>query len=417
MSLETLKQADHIWVNANLMTFDSEQAYGALENALIAVKDGCITVIEPMNKEYTNLLKQQADSVTDLNGKWLSPGLIDCHTHLVYGGNRAKEFEMRLTGVSYQEIAQQGGGILSTVKATRAASHQALEQSALNRVDRLLNEGVTTLEIKSGYGLDLETEVKMLQVARKLGELIPANIKTTFLGAHALPPEFKDRPDDYIDHICDTMLPAVIQQNLADSVDAFCENIGFSRDQVDKLFACAKASGLPVKLHAEQLTDQQGTQLAASYQALSVDHLEYVSEDGVKAIADSGTVAVLLPAAFYYLREKQLPPIDWFRQHNVPMALATDCNPGSAPCTSLLLVLNMGCTLFQMTPEEVLKGVTIHAAKALGMENEVGSLSIGKRADFAIWDIEAPCDIPYAFGHNPCVGVVKDGVLVMDKLV
>jgi imidazolonepropionase len=415
-----LSEADHLWINANLMTFEGTESYGTLNNAIIASKNGRISYIGSMTEDLLDTLAEQsnpqANKITDLQGKWLSPGLIDCHTHLVYGGNRSQEFEQRLTGVSYEEIARQGGGILSTVKATRKATHKQLEASALKRIEHLLNEGVTTLEIKSGYGLDTETEIKMLQVARSIAEKIPANVTTTFLGAHALPPEYKDRADDYITLICEEMLPKVKAENLADAVDAFCENIGFSPAQVKRLFEHASSMGLALKLHAEQLTDQQGTQLAASFSALSVDHLEYVSEQGVKTIADSGTVAVLLPAAFYYLREKQLPPIQWLREYKVPIALATDANPGSAPCTSLLLVTNMACTLFQMTPEEALKGVTINAAKALGMDQKIGSLAVGKQADFAIWDIDAPCDIPYAFGHNPCVAVVKDGELVLDKL-
>ncbi|WP_144395011.1 imidazolonepropionase [Pleionea sediminis] len=417
MSLNTLKQADGIWLNANLMTFNNELPYGTVENAVIATEKGRISLIEPMTVGLEQQLDELNISYTDLQGKWLSPGLIDCHTHIVYGGNRAKEFEMRLTGVSYEEIARQGGGILSTVKATRAASESELTASAIKRIERLLSEGVTTIEIKSGYGLDLETEIKMLKVARALEEQIPATIKTTFLGAHAVPPEYKENPDDYISYLCDEVLPQVVEHNLADAVDAFCENIGFSKEQVEKVFAAAENADLPIKLHAEQLSDQEGTQLAASYKALSVDHLEYVSEEGIAAIASSGTVAVLLPAAFYYLHEKQVPPIEWLREYKVPMALATDCNPGSAPCTSLLLMLNMGCTLFRMTPEETLRAVTINAAKALGLQKELGTLAVGKRADFAIWDIKAPCELPYAFGHNPCVGVVKNGEPVLDKLI
>ncbi len=416
MTEQTLSNADRIWINANLITLEGDEPYGVLTNAVIASKSGKISYIGKSSDLHKSDLENSSAEIIDLAGKWMSPGLIDCHTHIVFGGNRSKEFELRLTGVSYEEIAKQGGGILSTVKATREASHQELELSALSRIEQLMSEGVTSIEIKSGYGLDTASELKMLEVANALGEKLPIDVYPTFLGAHALPPEFKGNPDGYIDLICDGMLPQVKANNLAVCVDAFCENIGFSREQTQRVFDKAKSLGLPVKLHAEQLSDQQGTQLAAEYNALSVDHLEYVSEDGVKAIANSGTVAVLLPGAFYYLRETKLPPIELFRQHQVPMAIATDCNPGSSPCTSLILMLNMACTLFKMTPEEALKGVTLHAAKALGIESIAGSLAIGKQADFAIWDISAPADLAYAFGHNPCVGVIKNGDVILDKL-
>ncbi|MCO7227203.1 imidazolonepropionase [Pleionea sp. CnH1-48] len=406
-----LNSADHIWHNANLVTLSSAGPYGVINNAAIAVKDGRISYIGELAKD--ELPAEVAH--TDMNQRWITPGLIDCHTHIVFGGNRANEFEQRLTGVSYEEIARQGGGILSTVRATRAASHDQLLNSSMKRVQSLLDEGVTTLEIKSGYGLSTESELKMLQVADTIAQTVPANIHKTFLGAHALPPEFAGRADDYIDHICQEMLPAVAESGLASCVDAFCENIGFNYGQVKKLFQHAEKAGLNVKLHAEQLSDQRGAELAAEFGALSADHLEFVTEAGVKALAAGSTAAVLLPGAFYYLRETQLPPIDLFRQHDVPMVLATDANPGSSPGTSLLLMLNMACTLFRMTPEEALRGITINAAKALGIADTHGSLEVGKVADFAFWDIESPAELSYAFGQNPCVGVVKNGVTVMER--
>jgi imidazolonepropionase len=416
MSEHSLAKADRIWINANLMTFEGDAPYGVVTDGIIASHQGKISFIGQMKAIDLNTDLNKNAEIHDLNGQWLSPGLIDCHTHIIYGGNRSKEFELRLTGVSYEAIAKQGGGILSTVKATREASHEALALSALNRIEHLLNEGVTSLEIKSGYGLDTENEIKMLEVAKQLEQQLPLDIYPTFLGAHALPPEFKDNAQGYIQLICEEMLPLVSSKQLAVAVDAFCENIGFTRQQTRQLFETAQKLGLPVKLHAEQLSDQNGTQLAAEFKALSVDHLEYVSEDGVKAIAESGTVAVLLPGAFYYLRETKRPPIDLFRQYQVPIAIATDSNPGSSPCTSLLLMANMACTFFKMTPEEALRGITIHAAQALGIERQVGSLALGKQADFAIWNINAPADLAYAFGHNPCVGVIKNGEWVLDKL-
>jgi imidazolonepropionase len=416
MSEHSLAKADRIWINANLMTFEGDAPYGVVTDGIIASHQGKISFIGQMKAIDLNTDLNKNAEIHDLNGQWLSPGLIDCHTHIIYGGNRSKEFELRLTGVSYEAIAKQGGGILSTVKATREASHEALALSALNRIEHLLNEGVTSLEIKSGYGLDTENEIKMLEVAKQLEQQLPLDIYPTFLGAHALPPEFKDNAQGYIQLICEEMLPLVSSKQLAVAVDAFCENIGFTRQQTRQVFETAQKLGLPVKLHAEQLSDQNGTQLAAEFKALSVDHLEYVSEDGVKAIAESGTVAVLLPGAFYYLRETKQPPIDLFRQYQVPIAIATDSNPGSSPCTSLLLMANMACTFFKMTPEEALRGITIHAAQALGIERQVGSLALGKQADFAIWNINAPADLAYAFGHNPCVGVIKNGEWVLDKL-
>jgi imidazolonepropionase len=412
----SLSKADRVWINANLITFAGDAPYGVIPEGVIASYQGKICFVGSMAQvDLAQEINAKAE-VFDLKGQWLSPGLIDCHSHIIYGGNRSKEFELRLSGVSYETIARQGGGILSTVKATREASHETLLLSAMNRIDQLMNEGVTSLEIKSGYGLDTANEIKMLEVAKQLGERLPVDLYPTFLGAHALPPEYNNHPQDYIKLVCEEMLPLVKSKQLAVAVDAFCENIGFDLEQTRQVFETAQKLGLPVKLHAEQLSDQKGTQLAAQFKALSVDHLEYVSEEGVKAIAQSGTVAVLLPGAFYFLRETQLPPIDWFRKYRVPIAVATDSNPGSSPCTSLLLMANMACTLFRMTPEEALQGITIHAARALGIDHKVGSLAPGKQADFAIWNIDAPADLAYAFGHNPCVGVIKDGEWVLDKL-
>ena len=341
---------------------------------------------------------------------WLTPGLIDCHTHIVYAGNRSNEFEARLHGATYSDIARHGGGILSTVRATRAASEADLLAAARPRIDALLAQGVTTLEIKSGYGLDIETEAKMLRVARHIGATLPVRVCTTFLGAHALPPEYAEQPDAYIDVICNDMLPTLAGSGLVDAVDAFCENIGFSAKQTERVFQAAQRLGLPVKLHAEQLSDQDGAALVARYGGLSADHLEYISTRGIAAMAAAGIVAVLLPGAFYFLRELQLPPIQALRVAKVPMAIATDCNPGTSPLTSLLLAMNMACTFFRITPQEALTGVTLHAAKALGLAQTLGSLEIGKTADFAIWDIERPADLAYAIGANPCRYVVNGGV-------
>ena len=343
----------------------------------------------------------------EAHGAWVTPGLIDCHTHLVWGGSRAEEFRMRLHGASYEDIARMGGGIVSTVKATRAANPADLQTAALKRLDALLAEGVTTVEIKSGYGLDAPTEAKCLRVARQLAQVRAVSVRTTFLGAHALPPEFAQQADAYIDAVV-AMLPALHAEGLVDAVDAFCERIGFSLAQTERVFAAAKALGLPVKLHAEQLSDSQGAALAARYGALSCDHLEWLSEDGARAMAHAGSVAVLLPGAFYFIRETRVPPVDLLRAQGVPMALSTDCNPGSSPCTSLLLMLSMGCTLFRLTPEEALAGVTRHAARALGLSDR-GTLQAGKRADLALWKIDHPTDLCYAFGHRTAAGTLHAG--------
>ena len=348
----------------------------------------------------------------DVGGKWITPSLIDCHTHLVYGGNRADEFAQRLAGASYEEIARKGGGIVSTVTQTRAASEEELYAQSAVRLRNLIAEGVGVVEIKSGYGLDLESERKILRVARRLGRDLPVTIYTTFLGAHALPPEYKGRADEYIALVCDSMLPALHGEGLVDAVDVFCENIGFTLEQSERVFARAAELGLPVKMHAEQLSNLGGTQLAARYRALSTDHLEYLNEADVLAMKEAGTTAVLLPGAFYFLREKQLPPLDLLRKHGVPVALATDCNPGTSPATSLLLMLNMACTLFRMTVPEVLRGITGNAARALGQSSKHGSLEAGRTADFAVWDVATLAELAYRMGGNPCTAVVYNGKLV-----
>ena len=339
-------------------------------------------------------------SRTSLGNRLVTPALIDCHTHVVFGGNRAVEFEMRLNGATYEEVARAGGGILSTVNATRAASEDALLADALTRVDALLAEGVACIEVKSGYGLDVDTELRMLRAARRIEEERPVRVKTTFLGAHAAPPEFKWRPDAYIDDICIPALRAAHAEGLVDAVDGFCEGIAFDTIQIARVFNVARELGLSVKIHAEQLSNLGGAKLAAGYGALSADHIEYLDEDGVQAMAEAGTVGVILPGAFYTLRETQQPPIDLLREHDVPMALATDCNPGSSPLTSLLLTMNMGCTLFRMTPEEALAGVTTHAARALGL-TDAGTIAPGQRADLAVWNVTHPAELSYRIGFNP----------------
>lgn len=399
-------QWDSLWINVHLATM--LDGYGEIRDGAIAVKDGRIAWLGA----HADLPEHTpAVTVHDGKGCWLTPGLIDCHTHIVYAGNRSDEFEARLNGVAYEEIARQGGGILSTVRATRAASDAALMQASLPRVRHLLAEGVTTLEIKSGYGLDLATEARILRVARQLGHDFALRVKTTFLGAHALPPEYAGRADDYIELVCQQMLPALVAQGLVDAVDVFCEKIGFSPSQTERVFQAAQAAGLPVKLHAEQLSDQGGAALTARYRGLSADHLEYLSDAGIAAMAEQGTVAVLLPGAFYFLRETKLPPLHALRAAGVPIAIATDCNPGTSPMTSLLLVMNMACTLFKMTPLEALQGVTRHAARALGLASEIGSLEVGKAADFALWMIERPADLAYFIGGNPCQATVFSGHL------
>lgn len=402
---------DAVWTNVHLATMDgatrTADSYGTIRDGALAVRDGRIAWVGPRRGLPSGW---RAETEHDGRGAWLTPGLIDCHTHLIYAGNRADEFEMRLAGTSYEVIAKAGGGIASTVRATRAASEDELVAQGALRLRHLLAEGVTTVEIKSGYGLDTANELKMLRAARRLGKTCGVEVKTTFLGAHALPPEFTGRADDYIALVCEEMLPAVADAKLADAVDAFCERIGFTPAQTARVFDAAKEYGLPVKLHADQLSDLGGGRLAAEYRSLSADHLEYASVASVRALAEVGAAAVLLPGAFYFLRETQLPPIATLRQHNVPLAIATDCNPGTSPCTSLLLMLNMACTLFRLTPAEALAGVTRNAAKALGVGSEVGRLVADQRADLALWDISRPAELAYAFGTNPCVGRVVRGV-------
>jgi imidazolonepropionase len=398
---------DAVWINANLATM--RDGYGELQDGAIAVTAGRISWIGP-RKEW----KEQAREDHDARGAWITPGLVDCHTHLVYAGNRAHEFEMRLKGATYEEIARAGGGIVSTVRATRAATEEHLFHSAKKRMAQWVREGVTTIEIKSGYGLDRDTELKMLRVARRLGDTLTVN--TTFLGAHALPEEFKGRADDYIDFVCTEVLPAAAKEGLVDAVDAFCERIGFDVGQTTKVFLKAKALGLPVKLHADQLSDLGGAALAARHGAISADHLEYSTEQGVKAMAAAGTVAVVLPGAFYFLREKQLPPLEALRRHGVPLAIATDHNPGSSPLTSPLLAMNLACTMFRMTPEEALAGMTRHAARALGLQATHGRLEQGMQADFALWDIAEPAELAYVIGANPCLGTVRAGESIQAML-
>ena len=381
-------------------------SYSIIENAAIITRAGLIEWIGPR----AELAPQAGLETVDLAGAWVTPGLIDCHTHAVFGGNRSGEFEQRLQGVSYAEIAAQGGGIASTVRATRAASEEQLLASARQRLEALMRDGVTTVEIKSGYGLDLVNERKMLRVARRLGDALPLTVRSTCLAAHALPPEYSGRADDYIQHICDELLPALAGEGLVDAVDAFCEHLAFSPAQVERVFIKARELGLPVKLHAEQLSSLHGSSLAARYQALSADHLEFMTEDDAIAMAAAGTVAVLLPGAFYFLRETQLPPMEALRRHGVKIALASDLNPGTSPGLSLRLMLNMGCTLFRMTPEEALAGVTTHAATALGLGSTHGTLEAGKVADFVAWQIERPADLAYWLGGDLPKRVVRGGV-------
>lgn len=373
-------------------------AYGAIEAAALGIRDGRIAWLGP-RRDLPASARDASREVHDLAGRWVTPGLIDCHTHLVYAGHRAGEFERRLQGASYEEIARAGGGIRSTVAHTRAASEDQLAVESRPRLLALRGEGVTTVEIKSGYGLDRESECKMLRVATRLGAEHDVTVQRTFLGAHALPEAFAGRPDEYITQICEEMLPAAHAEGRVDAVDAFCENIGFDRDQVRRVFEAARALGLPVKLHAEQLSDQKGAVLAAEFQALSADHLEYLGPDGVQAMAEAGTAAVLLPGAYYFLRETRLPPIQALRDHRIPIALATDSNPGSSPVTSPLLMMSMGCTLFRLTPEECLAGFTRNAARALGMQAEIGTLEVGKRADLAVWNVDEPAELAYHIGR------------------
>jgi imidazolonepropionase len=397
-----------LFSNLKLATMTADQPYGLIEDAAVLVEEGRIAWAGPREDA-------PKDETIACGGRLLTPGLIDCHTHLVYGGNRANEFEMRLNGASYADIAKAGGGILSTVRATRAASEEELVKQASPRLESLAAEGVTTIEIKSGYGLDVETELKMLKVARQLGDHHPVDVVTSFLGAHTFPAEYRDDHTAYVDLVCSKALPAVAEAKLADAVDAFCEGIAFSVAETEKVFAVAKKLGLPIKLHAEQLSNLGGAKLAARYGALSVDHIEYLDDDGVAAIARSGTTAVLLPGAFYYLKEKQHPPVDALRKHKVPIAIATDLNPGSSPVHSLLVTMNMACVLFGLTPEEALRGVTANAARALGLKDR-GLIAPGMKADLVLWDVERPGDLAYPLGFNPCAAVIRRGEIVSGRI-
>lgn len=421
---DILTSFEHVIINANLATFstrygfdiyadnkDSAGAkstpYGQLENAAIGIKYGKIAWIGAHTQITPYLTHYQSQQIKDANGHWITPGLIDCHTHIVYGGNRSNEFEARLHGANYQDIAAQGGGIVSTVRSTREAGFEALLAQSEKRLLALIKDGVTSIEIKSGYGLDLETERKMLKVARQLGEKHDIHVSTTYLAAHALPPEYKDNADDYIEQVCQ-WLPILHSEGLIDAVDGFCENIAFTAEQMKRVFEVARSLELPVKLHSEQLSNIGASALVAEYQGLSSDHLEHLAEDDIKKMAASKTVAVLLPGAFYTLRDTKLPPIKELRHHQVSMAVSTDCNPGTSPLTSLLLAMNMGCTLFYMTPEEVLAGATVHAAKALGLSYK-GRIEVGCDADLVLWDITRPADLAYQMGLNPIEGIMING--------
>ncbi len=399
---------DHLLLDCSLATLAGEAGYGLIEHAAVGWRNGVIAFAGPMH-DLPGEPAVLATASESVHGALVTPGLIDCHTHLVFGGDRANEFEMRLKGESYEAIARAGGGILATVRATRAASEEDLFKQSLPRARALLRDGVTTLEIKSGYGLDLETEMKMLRVARRLGRTLGITVRTTLLGLHALPPEFADRRGDFIAAVCGKWLPAIAHEGLADAVDAFCEGIAFSPDEVRVFFETARELGLPVKLHADQLSDLGGAALAASFDGLSADHLEYTNATGVEAMARAGSVAVLLPGSFYALRETRLPPIVAFREHRVPMAVATDLNPGTSPLRSLRLAMNMACTLFRLTPEEALRGASVHAARALGLEDR-GTLVPGRRADLVAWHARDPSGLAYWIGDTLAARVFAGGV-------
>ena len=391
---------DRLWTNARIATLTGN-GLGLIERGGVGAAAGRIAWIGEASAA------PGAADIIDCGGRLVTPGLIDCHTHLVHGGTRANEWAMRLEGATYEEIARAGGGIVSTMRATREMDQDALTQSALPRLDALLSEGVTTIEIKSGYGLTLADEIKMLRAARALGDARAVRIATTLLAAHAVPPEYKRDPDAYIDLICRDIIPAAV--GLADAVDGFCEGIGFNPEQIARVFDAAQAAALPVKLHAEQLSHLGGASLAASYRALSADHLEHIDDADIRAMAEAGTVAVLLPGAYYFMRETRKPPVQALRDAGVPIALATDCNPGTSPTTSLLLMLNMGATLFGLTVVEALRGVTVNAAAALGLSDEIGTLEVGKACDLAIWDVSDPAELVYRIGFNPLHQRIKDG--------
>lgn len=405
---------DSLWYNGKIVTAESE--HDVVANDSVGVKDGKICWVGNLNQLSERPAAIAVES-HDLGGKLLTPGLIDCHTHLVYAGNRAHEFEQRLKGATYAEIASQGGGIQFSVKATRAATEAELMAQSLPRAKALMMSGATTLEIKSGYGLDWETEAKMLRVAKRIGEELSISVHRTFLGAHTVPVEYKQKPDEYVRLVCEEMIPRIASEELAEAVDVFCESIAFSIDQAEKIFKAASEHQLKIKCHAEQLTNQGAAKLAARYHALSVDHLEFLAEEDVDVLAHAGTVAVLLPGAFYYLRETTLPPIDALRKALVPIAIASDCNPGTSPILSLPLIMNMACTLFRLTPQEALRGLTINAAKALGIDQRVGSIEVGKDADFAIWDVGNLVDIIYYVGQHRVSALVKKGKLDTQNLL
>lgn len=398
---------DKLWTNVHLATLAfSTVPYGAISDGAIAVKDGKIIWLGK-RIDLPGPEKGLAREVIEMRGEWVTPGFIDCHTHLVFGGQRADEFARKLQGESYESILASGGGILSSVRATREASFEKLFESASERLRYAMTQGVTTLEIKSGYGLDLESELKILRVAKKLEEKFPVTIKTTCLAAHVVPPEYRDRRADYLRWMIEELLPQVKKEKLASAVDVFCEKIAFSLEETESIFQAAKNLGFDLKIHAEQLSSLGGSSLAARYQALSADHLEYMTEADVLALKEAGTVAVLLPGAFYFLREKQIPPLDLLRRYQVPMALATDFNPGTSPINSLSTIMNLACVLWRFTPEEALRGVTVHAAKALGLEKEIGSLEVGKNADLAFWKIETPAELAYYLHGRCCDQLVR----------
>jgi imidazolonepropionase len=399
---------DGLLIDCHLASMDDNGApYGEIRHAALGWKDGRIVFADAMHA-LPDLPQHLSTRVESLAGAWITPGLIDCHTHLVFGGNRAQEFDLRLNGASYEEIARSGGGIASTVRETRSLSEDELLAASMPRARALIADGVTTLEIKSGYGLDLDNEMKMLRVARRIGETLGVTVRTTFLGAHALPAEFADRQSDYVEHVCEVMMPAIAESGLADAVDAFCEKIAFTAEETRRVFEKARALGLRIKLHADQLSDLGGAGLSAEFDGLSADHIEHTSIGGVQAMAKSGTVAVLLPGAFYALRDTMLPPIAALREHQVPMAVATDLNPGTSPMLSLRLAMNMACTLFRLTPEEALRGATLHAARALDLKDR-GRLTPGLRADFVVWDIGSPADLCYWIGGPLARRVVSAG--------
>lgn len=402
---------DGVWIGADIATMVAgAEPYGNMKNAALAVKGERIAWIGPAAEGRTRAAAQDLP-IRDAQGLWMTPGLIDCHTHLVYGGNRVEEFEKRLCGISYEDIARAGGGIQSTVQATRAATLEQLYSSAALRAKRLMSEGVTTIEVKSGYGLELKAERRLLEVARDLERELPVSIKKTFLGLHALPREFADRRREFVDEVSGPWLESLAAAGLVDAVDAFCENIAFSLAETERLLQAAQRLQLPAHLHAGQLSDMGAAELAAKWRALSADHLEYLSAEGAQSLAAAGTVAVLLPTAYFTLRQTTPPPLTLLRAAGAALAVATDCNPGSSPCTSILLALNMACTLFGLTAEEALSGVTRQAARALGALDDIGTLEVGKRADLAFWRIDRPAELCFGLGANPCAGVVHRGKL------